>query len=207
MSSPIKIGLAFVAGAILGSMVTAFHFERSRPDPAVTANSTLASLSTATIQAGPAEAPAPEKWKIDKSENELDNAKKIALNDGELFLRCAPRFEAYIIPPLPNLGHSLDSDGEHQQRIRFRIDGGPLQSESWNISADFEAVFIPAVTLRKVIAAQKLVFEYKPSYVTPMTMTLDLTGLDQAYKKAGCPALKVQRDRPGTDAGDEDSVK
>lgn len=137
----------------------------------------------------PAPAPPPspkERWSVDKSENELDHTMKLALNDRELYLRCAPRFEGYITPELPDLGHRLDTEGGYHQTVRFRIDDGPLRSESWTISDDFEALFLPTKTLRQVVRGKKLIIEYKPDYVSRRTMTLDLSGLEEAARSAGC---------------------
>lgn len=127
-----------------------------------------------------------DRWTVDESVNELDHTRKLTLYDGELYLRCLPRFQGYIVPDLPDLGHRLDSDVSHEQLIRFRIDDGSIRSEWWTVSDDFEALFLPTGTLRKVIRAKKLVIEYKPDYVQRRTMTLDLSGLAEAAKRAAC---------------------
>jgi hypothetical protein len=127
-----------------------------------------------------------DRWHVDKSENELDHTIKSSLNDGELYVRCSPKFEGYIVPHLTNLGGQLDSDADREQLVRFRIDKQPLRVEPRSISSDFSGLFLPTRTLRQVIRAKQLVVEYKPGYVQKETMTLDLSGLEEAAKRAGC---------------------
>ena len=142
------------------------------------------------------------RWRVHKSENDLDHVKQISLDDGRFYLRCSPKFEGYITPPLPDLGHRLDTDSNYRQQVRFRIDAGPVREESWGVSEDFEALFIPESTLREIVVAAKLVVEYKPDYVTARTATLNLAGLSAAAEKAGwgiaeeSKRLKEQRDSP-----------
>jgi hypothetical protein len=127
-----------------------------------------------------------DRWHVDKSENELDHMIKASLNDGELYIRCSPKFEGYIVPHLTNLGGRLDSDVDREQVVRYRIDGHALRSEPWSISTDFSGLFLPSRALRQVMRAKQLVIEYKPEYVEKETMTLDLSGLEEAAKQAGC---------------------
>jgi hypothetical protein len=130
------------------------------------------------------------RWVVRRSENELDRSKNISVANREFVVRCAPRFEGYVLPDLPQLGHRLDSDLDETQTVRFRIDDGPLRSQSWALSSDFAALFPPPATLRQIVRGKKLILEYKPDYVVRQTMTIDLAGLSDAMAEAGCAAVK-----------------
>jgi hypothetical protein len=127
-----------------------------------------------------------DKWHVSFAENELDHSRKTHLDNGELFVRCLPKFEGYIAPALPQLGHRLQSDTARMQLVRFRINDGPVKSEYWTVSDDFEALFIPPDTLRRVLNATRLTVEYQPEYVEKETTTIDLSGLKDAAESAGC---------------------
>jgi hypothetical protein len=88
----------------------------------------------------------PAKWSVSEEENELDHSRRLSLRGqgGQgMVLRGQPRFEGYVMPPLPDLIHRLDAEDGHRQRVRFRIDSGPLRTESWAVSDDFEASLNP----------------------------------------------------------------
>jgi membrane-bound lytic murein transglycosylase len=150
-------------------------------------NNTTASNQTSVQAAAQSAAPKPaDKWNVEVAVNELDHAKHTTVSDADLVVRCSPKLEAFVLPNLPQLGHMLDTDSDRRQTVRYRLDEAPIHSESWSVSTDFEALFMPTSTLRKLPKAHSLVLEYKPEYVTPMTMTIDLTGLSDALTKAGC---------------------
>jgi hypothetical protein len=148
-----------------------------------TQNEPAASPAATALAAKPTPA---DNWQISTEANELDHSKKVALNNRELYVRCSPKLEAYVTPSLPQLGGMLDTESGHSQVVRYRLDEGPIHSESWAISDDFTALFLPTSTIRKLPTSKKLTLEYKPEYVTAMTTTVDLAGLPDALKKAGC---------------------
>jgi len=127
-----------------------------------------------------------DRWHIDVTKNELDGRREVTVSNTDLVLRCSPKLEGYVLPPLPQLGHRLDCDPDYRQLVRFRINDGPIHSGWWSVSNNFEALFIPAGTLRQVIRARKLIVEYQPEYVTRQTATFDISGLKEAASSAGC---------------------
>lgn len=127
-----------------------------------------------------------ERWDISASQNELDKSKKITVSTYEVVVRCAPRLEAYVNPPLPQLGHMLETDGERAQRVRYRLDSQPIRSGTWAVADSFDALFMPASVARELGKHHQLVLEYSPEYTTTQTHTFDLEGLAEAENKAGC---------------------
>jgi hypothetical protein len=125
-------------------------------------------------------------WKIDRDESELDHKVKITISDHDVILRCAPKFEGYIIPYIPSLGNRLDGEDGHGQYVRYRIDEGPIRKERWSISDDYTALFLSTSALRSALKGKKLVVEFKPDYVSRQTQTFSLDGLHEAGRKAGC---------------------
>ena len=140
--------------------------------------------TTAATPAAPIDEAA--KWRITKNVNELDGKTTITLRNENITIRCGSKFEAYVDPPLTNLGHMLDTSTNREQRVRYRLDGGPLRSGSWSVSTSFDALFIPTSTLRQIVHSRKLTYEYKPEYTVSETDSIDLTGLATAMKNAGC---------------------
>jgi hypothetical protein len=141
----------------------------------------------ATIPAAPTTPSPSSRWSISKSINDLDGKPKITVSDGDLVVRCAPKFEGYLMPTLNNLGGQLHTDEEdHGQRVRYRLDQGPLKTEYWSGSTDFSALFPSKNTLRMITQSKKLVYEYTPEYQTATTTTIDLDGLKDAMNQAGC---------------------
>jgi hypothetical protein len=128
-----------------------------------------------------------DKWTISKSIDPLDNRSKISVSNSELVIRCSPKFEGYVSPPLHNLGGMLETNSDRDQRIRFKIDGGPLKTGTWDVSTSFDSLFIPASTLRMIAHGNsELMYEYEPEYVQPETTTVDISGLQEALMTAGC---------------------
>lgn len=107
------------------------------------------------------------RWSISKDVNGLDGKAKISVYGHELTIRCAPKLEAFITPPLNNLGHQLETDGDYQQRVRYKLNGGVIHTEYWGIAESFDALFIPARTIHAIAHANSLTYEYQPQYVTP----------------------------------------
>lgn len=126
------------------------------------------------------------RWKVTKDVNELDHKAKVTILSSNVILRCAPKFEGYIIPDIPSLGHDLEPEDGHTQVVRYRIDDTPVKRQVWAISDDFTALFIPTATLRAAAHGKKLVVEFKPQYVSAQTQTFDFEGLADAARSAGC---------------------
>lgn len=144
-----------------------------------------ASPETTTTQ--PSHPPDPsDKWTVTKNESELDHKVRLTVSDSEVVLRCSPKFEAYINPYIPSLGHSLRTEDGHGQSVRYRVDEGSIHRERWNISDDYTALFLPTSTLKSVLKGKKLVVEFKPDYVSAQSEIFDLDGLVTAGRKAGC---------------------
>jgi hypothetical protein len=128
-----------------------------------------------------------DRWSIHKEINPLDSSQKISVDSSELHVRCSPKLEAYVEPPLTNLGHQLNADGDMNQSVRFKIDGGQLKNGTWDVSDDFSYLFIPVATIRSIAHGKReLMYEYHPQYTVAETTTIDLTGLEDALKQAGC---------------------
>jgi hypothetical protein len=126
------------------------------------------------------------RWVIDKSTNALDGKAHITVSDENIVIRCAPKVEGYLKPNLPNLGGQLSTNADYGQTVRYKLDDGRVQQEWWSISTSFDDLFFPHSVINALPKASKLIVEYKPEYVTPMTGTYDLTGLSEALSEAGC---------------------
>src|SRR5665213_2787512 len=77
--------------------------------------------------AAPTPVPVPSpvsRWTVSKEVNPLDGKAKISVSDSDLIVRCSPKFEGYVVPPLTNLGHQLQTSVDRDQQVRFKIDGG-----------------------------------------------------------------------------------
>lgn len=164
--------LAFIGAAIVAG-VTAHQRE----------NSSLQQTQVTTI---PFALESASKWKISLDKNPLDGGTRLTISDGEVFIRCSPVFEGYLFPPLSNLGHMFETENGHKQTVRFRLDEGPIQSGTWTISDDFAALFFPTPMLLKLATAKVMILEYEPEYETAQTVNIDLVGLGEAEKRAGC---------------------
>lgn len=131
--------------------------------------------------------PAAERWRTHKSVNALDGKVELAVWNDDLTVRCTPKLAGYVSPTLTNLGHQLRTGVDHNQTVRYRIDGGKLTTGTWDVSDDFADLFIPAGTLHSVMRAKhQLMYEYSPEYVQSEIATVDLSGLEDALNAAGC---------------------
>ena len=154
-----------------------------QPHPPPAAPQSAAATQPAMVVAEPAIS---ARWDVRKKVNELDGKAAITLVADSMIVRCGAKFEGYVRPPLTNLGGRLETTAEHQQSVRFRLDDGPLRTQAWAVSDSFDSLFIPTQTLRKMLGAKKLTYEYDPEYTTKETASVDLTGLAEAMKLAGC---------------------
>ena len=159
-------------------------------------SSSAASASTGTTKpvgtsafasGGSIDAKPISRWQISSSTNALDGKVTGRVGNDEMVIRCTGRkVEGYVNPPLTNLGHQLETSPEYTQSVRFRVDEGPLRSESWSVAKSFDALFIPARSLHSIAQGKSLTYEYHPEYVVKETTTVDLSGLSDALAKAGC---------------------
>jgi hypothetical protein len=150
-----------------------------------------ARVDAATVTAAPAAPPNPaDSWDVARKVNDLDKATSVTLTKGDVVLRCAPASQGFITPALNNLGGmldvELDEDGNRGQTVRYKFDNGPVQRGRWQISTDFEALFMPRSVLQQLAHAKSFTVEYKPEYVIPTTQTFDVEGLGAAESRAGC---------------------
>ncbi len=156
------------------------------PDTAATPATSSASLSTlAAKPPDPANA-----WEVQSDVNALDGKKKITISAHNVYIRCGSRFDGYVVPNLPQLGHTIDTDSDRTSRVRYRLDGSAIKSGRWGVSDDFSALFFPTSLLHSIIRSKTLVLEYRPEYTTAMTETFDLSGLQIAAERAGCEKRK-----------------
>jgi hypothetical protein len=136
-----------------------------------------------------------DKWLVLSSTNELNGTKNLSLsNSDQIFVRCSPKLEGYIVPPLTNLGHSLEPENGHRQHVRYRLDDGPIRDDSWGISDDYEALFMPRAVIMKLPLAKSIVVEYQPEYTVRKSHKFSLEGLAEAETKVGCIGMaKTQK--------------
>ncbi len=177
-----RVCYAYASMGVLGlSMVTLVG--GCSPQPSTTPTTTE---GHPTSTAPPTASDPASSWKVSKDVSELDHKKRVALSSSNVFLRCAPRFEAYIVPYIPSLGNRLEAEDGRRQTVRYRIDDSPIHRQSWAISDDFTALFLPNQTVRAALKGKKLVVEFKPDYVSPDTQTFGFDGLETAARREGC---------------------
>jgi hypothetical protein len=154
--------------------------------------------TTPSPAAKPADAPA-KLWDANVSINDLDHAVKTTISpanaikyDANLVIRCSKkRIEAYIVVPtlVGQLGEGrLKAEDGHYQTVRYRFDNQPTARQTWTISDDFEALFLPAGVITRLPRYHSLIVEYQPDYLTPETMTISLAGLKEFLPTTACPA-------------------
>jgi hypothetical protein len=130
--------------------------------------------------------------------NDLDYSKRTVVSGSNLIIRCGNEVDAYVTPPLHNLGGMLKTSAYHEQRVGYRIDNASVRRETWGVSDDFEALFIPRGTLRNIVNGESIVIEYHPEYTTPETMTINLSGVRDALKASECLARIESQVRPAS---------
>jgi hypothetical protein len=168
----------FITIVLVGAAVyTTSPKHSSVPNPAT-------AVSTTPVQPP---APPPSRWKTSVDVNSLDNKKLVTISTNDVVIRCGRKFEGYIVPTLHNLGGMLRTEDGHQQEVRYKLDGGKVQRETWVIADSFDALFLPTSVLRELPKHKTLTVEYQPEYTTNQTESFDLSELGQAVA-AGCPA-------------------
>lgn len=158
----------------------------ARPTTSPTASAGIPGAGGNPLPAASPPLPPSDGWTVKTEINQLDGAQKVILRKKNFVARCTPKAVAYVLPPLPGLGHMLDTDTSYTQRVRYRKDGGPVVSDRWTVSDSYDSLFLPTGTLRKVWDGNKLTYEYKPEYQTAQTDTIDISGLAEEMTKAGC---------------------
>jgi hypothetical protein len=147
--------------------------------------------------------PAPKTgfWNITKKTNAVDDSVTTVIFEktpelltgsgtNEFAVRCrgGRAKEAYIAPWKTNGMTQLETEDydSHTQRVRVRVDTDKPFTQSWSLSTDFSALYMPVSTLRKIEHAEGLTVEFQPTFEARATATMPIEGLDVALKQAGC---------------------
>ena len=121
--------------------------------------------------------------------NDLDGKVSVVLKKSDIIIRCTQgkRADSYWNPgnagfvgplgSMPDTQVFFPSDGE---RVRWRIDNGPLHSENWSASEDNHALFFPSRDLTEWEKGRSLVLEYREFEKTSDTVTIDISGLKES---------------------------
>lgn len=126
------------------------------------------------------------QWVVVTIPNELDHSTKVVVRNTYIVVRCGKKVDAYIMPALNGLGHSLKTDDYHEQSIGYRVDNHPIRRATWVVADSYDALFIPISTLREMLGGETLALEYTPEYQTPETSLFDLSGLRETLDQTGC---------------------
>lgn len=139
----------------------------------------IIALSIGLLFAGKAEA-APWQYqsKIDKFTDEKTSFAWSRQARGALYVRCqAGMLEAYLV------GFSyLGDDGSD---VRWRVDKGAVEEESWSVATQGDSVFAPYPSLlaRALVSGASAVFEVTDFRGAPHEMTFPLTGSGSAVSR------------------------
>ncbi len=136
-------------------------------------------LSIGLLLAGRAEA-APWQYqsKIDKFTDEKTSFASAAHPQGALYVRCkAGMLEAYLV----GFSYIGDDGGD----VRWRVDKGVVEEESWSSSKRGDGVFAPYPSLlaRALASGARAVFEVTDFRGVPHEMTFPLAGSGSAVNR------------------------
>ncbi len=150
----------------------------------------------AATQMKPADStPVNSAWEKTTKTNDLDGKVSVILKKSDIIIRCTQgkRADSYWNPgnagfvgplgSMPDTQIFFPSDGE---RVRWRIDNGPLHSESWSASEDDHALFFPSRDLMEWEKGKSLVLEYREFEKTSDTVTIDISGLKESLAGSPC---------------------
>ncbi len=130
------------------------------------------------------------RWIVSEQKDELrGKVESLSLDGGALVVHCLPVFAGELKPPFRMA--ASQADGEE---VRYRIDNGKIQLATLAVSGDASALIVPEAMLKVFAQSKKAVLEYEP---VGQQEVLDLTGLGQAEREAGCPqAPQVAKAKP-----------
>lgn len=173
----------------------------------------------------PAPPASPDKWRVDRSINPLDDTPTIVLSlDADagrssydrpitFIARCkSDTTEAYVVWN-DYLGDDSSSVYEDWKYVDVRIGERPSVRQRWGVSTDKQATFAPSwagTLLKEMLTADRLVLRTTPYNENPITAVFDTSGMRThlAELAATCnwsvpPPVKAPRADVGTLEGTE----